>query len=226
MNLLLRNFLLLVLMLVAAGLAVAMRPTQKVAEQGPKIDLESMIPRSFGKWQEIKQTAGEVVNPQQTELLQKLYTQTLSRSYVSENGEAVMLSIAYGADQSDGVALHYPEVCYPAQGFQLLNLENGLLETDYGTIRVKRLMTALNNRSEPVTYWSILGSQVVQGGLDTKLTQLKYGFGGQIPDGLLFRVSSISSDAKAGYETQARFTRDLIAALPAGSRLKIAGLGG
>lgn len=226
MKLGLRNILLLVFMLAAAGLAVAMRPTQKISEMGPKIDLESMLPKSFGDWQEIEQTSREVINPQQTELLNKLYTQTLSRSYVNASGEVVMLSIAYGADQSDGVALHYPEVCYPAQGFQLIGVESGLITTDYGTIRVKQLMTVLNNRSEPVTYWSMLGSRVVQGGLDTKLTQLEYGFNGQIPDGLIFRISSITPDAKSGYETQARFARDLMVALPASSRLKLAGLGG
>lgn len=226
MNLWLRNFLLLALMLAASGLAVALRPTHKIADQGPKVDLEIMVPRSFGDWQELKQSSGQIINPQQTELLSKLYSQTLSRTYVNPEGATIMLSIAYGANQSDGVALHYPEVCYPSQGFQLLAIENALLTTDYGTIRVKRLMTALSNRSEPVTYWSILGNQVVQGGLDTKLTQLKYGFNGQIPDGLIFRISSITPDAKAGYETQARFTRDLMVALPASSRLKLAGLGG
>ena len=31
-----------------------------------------------------------------------------------------MLSVAYGMDQADDdVQLHYPEVCYPAQGCQL-----------------------------------------------------------------------------------------------------------
>ena len=33
-------------------------------------------------------------------------------------GRQIMLSIAYGEDQRDGMKLHYPEVCYPAQGFQ------------------------------------------------------------------------------------------------------------
>lgn len=221
-----RNIIVLLLMLISAGLAIAMRPTQKIAEMGPKIDLEAMLPKSFGDWRELEQPTREVVNPQQTELVNKLYTQTLSRSYVESSGAVVMLSIAYGADQSDAVALHYPEVCYPAQGFQLQSLENAVLVTDYGTLRVKRLMTAQGGRFEPVTYWAVLGSKLVQGGLDTKLTQLQYGFNGQIPDGLIFRISSITSDAKAGYETQARFTRDLMAALPASSRLKLAGLDG
>ena len=40
MNLWLRNFVLLMLMLAASGLALALRPTQKIADQGPAIDLK------------------------------------------------------------------------------------------------------------------------------------------------------------------------------------------
>jgi len=32
----------------AAGLAIAITPTSKIADQGPKIDLETMIPMLFG----------------------------------------------------------------------------------------------------------------------------------------------------------------------------------
>ena len=37
-------------MLAAAGLALAITPTSKIADQGPKIDLETMIPKQFGEW--------------------------------------------------------------------------------------------------------------------------------------------------------------------------------
>jgi hypothetical protein len=32
------------------GLAIAITPTHKLADQGPKIDLETMIPKQFGEW--------------------------------------------------------------------------------------------------------------------------------------------------------------------------------
>ena len=135
-----------------------------------------------------------------------------------------MLSIAYGVSQSDGVALHYPEICYPSQGFQLISSTPALLSTAHGDIPGKQLMARLGNRSEPVTYWSTLGDKVVQGGIKTKLAQLDYGFKGFIPDGLIFRVSSINMDANKGHEEQAAFVRDLMNALPASSRLRLAGL--
>jgi hypothetical protein len=36
-------------MLAAAGLAIAITPTSKVADQGPKLNLETMIPKQFGE---------------------------------------------------------------------------------------------------------------------------------------------------------------------------------
>jgi EpsI family protein len=212
------------LMLVTAVLAHTQRPTVYLADQRAKVALEELVPSQFGNWRELKQTAGQIINPQQTALLQKLYSQTLSRSYVNAQGTVIMLSIAYGASQSDGVALHYPEVCYPAQGFQLQSNQTVQIETKYGTIAGKRLMTNLGQRNEPVTYWSTLGDRVVQGGLKTKLAQLDYGFNGLIPDGLIFRVSSITRDTAKGHAEQTQFINNLIDALPPASRLRLAGL--
>jgi EpsI family protein len=219
-----KQWTLLAVMLVSALIAHALKPTQMLANQRGKVDLEQLLPSQFGGWTELKQSSGQIVNPQQTELLKKLYTQTLSRTYVNSAGTVVMLSIAYGANQSDGVALHYPEVCYPAQGFQLEDLRPATLVTDHGTIASKQLMTRLGKRSEPVTYWSTLGDQVVLGGLNTKLAQLKYGFDGVIPDGLIFRVSTIDIDMALGHANQAVFVKDLMSALPAPTRLRLAGL--
>jgi hypothetical protein len=34
-------------MLAAAGLAIAITPTSKIADQGPKLNLETMLPKQF-----------------------------------------------------------------------------------------------------------------------------------------------------------------------------------
>ena len=62
------------------------------------------------------------------------------------------------------------------------------------------------------------------GGKETKFEQLRYGFRGEIPDGLLFRVSSITPDAEAGYASQDEFIHQLVDALPNDARLRLAGL--
>lgn len=224
MNTTITKWIMLALMLATGAAAHLARPTAYLSDLRPKVELEDLIPKQFGAWRQLEQTNGQIINPQQSQLLKKIYTQTLSRSYVNPAGTVMMMSIAYGANQSDGVALHYPEVCYPAQGFQLQAMVPATLSTDFGSIAVKQLVTRLGNRSEPVTYWSTLGDTVVRGGIKTKLAQMDYGFKGFIPDGLIFRVSSIDRDADKAHDEQASFVKDLMVALPPTSRLRLAGL--
>lgn len=219
-----RNMVMAVLMLLAAGVAMAIHPTHRIADDGPAVVLENMIPLQFGDWKDEPQQTGHIINPQVKEKLDRIYTATLSRTYVNSAGDRVMLSIAYGADQSDAKQLHYPEVCYPAQGFQLTSNQAGELRTDFGSIPVRRLSTVLGMRTEPLTYWTTVGNKAVLGGKQTKLEQLKYGFKGQIPDGLLFRVSSIGTDVESNYALQTRFVNALLPALSESTRAKLAGL--
>ena len=219
-----QHLLLMGLMLFAAAVASALTPTVILADQRPKLDLEELVPRQFGEWRELPQSSAQIVNPQAAELLRKLYSQTLSRTYINSQGGIVMLSIAYGANQSDAVQLHYPEVCYPAQGFQLRANVKDTLETPHGVIPVKRLLATLGNRSEPITYWATLGDRAVYGGMETKLAQLQYGFKGQIPDGLLFRVSSITREIDAGYILHDHFVKEFVSALPSVNRARLTGL--
>ena len=214
-----------VLMATAAALATAMIPTRKIVDTLPRLNLEAAIPEEFGEWTLDKRAVGGVVNPQQTELLNKLYSQMLSRTYYNAQGYRIMLSIAYGENQRDSNQLHYPEVCYPAQGFQVTSNRKGLLSTALGQVPVKRLETNLSqNRYEPVTYWTTIGSQALTGGIDKKLAEMKYGLRGEVPDGLLFRVSSIDRDSEAAFAAQQRFIDQLLAVIPADVRPRIAGL--
>jgi hypothetical protein len=49
------------------------------------------------------------------------------------------------------------------------------------------------------------------------------GLKGLIPDGMLVRVSSIDSNRARGYEQQASFLEDLVAAVPPAGRDRIFG---
>lgn len=220
----LKRIVLLVLMLAAAAIALAMKPTEIMAMSRGKIDLETLVPKSFGAWKQLEQTSGQVVNPQQTAMLKAVYSQTLSRTYVNAEGLAVMLSIAYGENQSDGLALHIPDVCYPAQGFRVTGNLRGVMSTQLGTIQVSRLETEFGKRKEPLTYWTTIGNKVVQGGAARKLEQMRYGFQGQIPDGLIFRVSNITADSTMAYELQQQFVNELLAALPPDQRQFLSGI--
>jgi len=219
-----KNIVLMVLMLASAGLGAMLRPTQLMADTRGNINLETMIPVAFGDWRALQQSSAQIVNPQQLELLNKLYTQTLSRTYLHPNGSMVMLSIAYGTKQSDSLAVHFPDQCYPAQGFKVKSNQKAELSTPLGPVRVKQLETELGNRKEPVTYWSTIGNHLVQGGTESKLTQMQYGFQGQVPDGLIFRISSLSRDTPVAYKMQEQFVGDLLTALSPQQRQFFAGI--
>ena len=132
MSLKFKKLLLLVLMIAAASLGGILRPSISMADERTPIDLEAMVPLQFGEWRAEPQQSGYVINPQQRSMLEKLYSQTLSRTYVDPRGYRIMLSIAYGKNQSDALSLHKPEVCYPAQGFKL----HAKMDTEIGRAHV------------------------------------------------------------------------------------------
>ncbi|MDP3455234.1 exosortase-associated protein EpsI, B-type [Methyloversatilis sp.] len=214
-----------VLMMSAAAVATVMTPTRRIVDILPKLDIEASIPQRFGDWQIDTRSGGGVVNPQQTELLNKIYSQIVTRTYVNSEGYRIMLSIAYGEDQRDGNQLHYPEVCYPAQGFQVISNRKATLETSLGNIPVKRLESHLSQqRYEPITYWTTIGTQALTGGTTKKLAEMRYGLRGEIPDGLLFRISSIDRESAVAFAKQAQFVEQMLPALTPDVRARLAGL--
>lgn len=213
------------LMLASAGAAKVTTPTVRLSEVLPPLPLESVIPTRFGDWSQELQTPAQVVDPQLQDELKRIYTQIISRTYVNaRSGERIMLSIAYGRDQSDTTQVHYPEICYPAQGFQVTSNNKGVLNTADGAIAVRRLETNLDSqRYEPVTYWTTVGDRVVNNRIDKKLAEMHYGFQGEIPDGLLFRVSAINRDSAAAFRTEDAFVADMEKQLDRASRLRLMG---
>lgn len=220
------SLLLAALMAMAAVGGIAARPSTKAADRGQSISLEEVVPKSFGDWTELPDQGAQVVNPQTKELLDKLYSQILTRTYVNKDGYRIMLSMAYGDDQRGGLQAHKPEVCYPAQGFTLHQNDLGELPTQFGNIEVRRLRTSLGSRAEPVTYWFTVGDRVIKNKLEKRFEEIRLGLTGQIPDGLLFRVSSIDNDTKRGFIMQQRFAADLLAKVPPATRKRLSGLGG
>ncbi len=213
------------LMAAAAGLSHVMTPTVHLSEQRPEIQLDKVIPEQFGEWKVENNLAAAIVSPEREALIEKIYTQTLSRIYSNSKGERVMLSIAYGKDQRRGTEVHYPEVCYPAQGFELSGMRRDAVETLEGKITVNRLETNLSNqRYEPVTYWTIIGDQVTLGGTDRRIKELKYGFRGEIADGLVFRVSTIDRDTERAFQIQDVFVSALERALKPADKKWLMGL--
>lgn len=212
-----------VAMAATSALTGALTPKVKLADGARRFSLEQMIPASFAGWTVDATIVPLKPDPERQTMLEKLYDQTLSRTYVDRGGQRVMLSIAYGGDQSKALQLHLPEVCYVAQGFQMLKAGDGVLPTRFGRLPVKRLVARQNARNEPITYWITIGDKAVMSGIEQKLQRLAYGLSGKIPDGMLVRVSTIQADAGAAWRVQDRFVAQMLEALSAQDRARLLG---
>jgi len=212
------------LMLVASIGAILAKPTARLADER-SISLEQIVPKAFGDWREEPQRHVEVVNPQTQEILDRIYSQILSRTYVNQAGYRIMLSLAYGSDQRGQLQAHKPEVCYPAFGFAIEKNDTAQLSTPFGEIPVRRLYATLRARQEPVTYWFTVGDRAIQGKLQKRLVEIRLGMTGRIPDGMLFRVSSIDGDQARAYRNQDQFIVQLLQSVPPAERERLSGLG-
>ncbi len=213
----------LLLMTLAFAGAHAWRPTAHLADTRPKIELDTLFPKAFGDWVIDDRMPVQLVSPDTQAVLNKIYNQTLSRAYVNRKGDRIMLAVAYGGDQSDGTRAHRPEVCYPAQGFQILSSHSGQLRLADHTIPVRQLVASQGGRIEPITYWTIVGERIAVSGTEQKLAQLSYSTRGIIPDGMLVRVSSIDSDSTKAFGVQEQFLSEMALALPASQKTLVIG---
>ena len=209
--------------LLMSGAALAAPHLKPVHAEGAAPNLASLVPASFGDWSIDPAIVPVAPSAEVQAKLDRIYGATLSRTYVSSSGERMMLVVAYGGDQSDALKAHRQEVCYTAQGFSVSGIEQGRLQAAGREIPVTRMHAVLGDRSEPVTYWFTMGDRVVRGRLERLGMQLASGLHGAVPDGMLVRVSSLSSDPSAAYAAQQRFVGQLLGAVPADIATRLAG---
>lgn len=212
----------LALTVAAVAGAAVWRPHAHLADSRPPIELEALFPKAFGEWTLDESMPVQLVSPDAAAVLTKLYRQTLSRTYLGSRGR-IMLSVAYGGDQSDATRAHRPEVCYPAQGFEVRSGRDAAVPLPGGALPVRELVARQGGRNEPITYWLTVGERVTTTGTQQKLAQLAYSLRGVVPDGMLVRVSSIGNDEAQAFALQQRFVQQLAAALPAAQRAQVLG---
>lgn len=220
-----RALFLCALMISTALAAAALTPKELLAEKTPSIDLEAAIPLAFGDWQYDPSVAPVTPSPQQKETLEQIYDQTVNRTYVNSRGQRIMLSVAHGSAQNRKLRVHRQEVCYAAQGFQIKDIRQDDQTIAGVPVPLTRMIAVQGARTEPVTYWFTMGSYLVRSYLDRQMVQLKYAVSGYVPDGYLFRVSSIDADSAAAFESQMVFSRELIEKVSPQLRNKLLGSG-
>jgi len=186
--------------------------------------LDDTVPLEFGEWQVVSNGSLPIVNPQLSESLKNDYDETLARTYKSlVSGRYVMLSIAFGRDQSHEKQVHKPEVCYPAQGFSIDSVRKTSFEVAGRDIPVTTLHASRDARNEYVAYWIVEGDRVVRGALQQNFTRALLGIRGIREDGLLFRVSEISADQGSTIVLLQEFSNELVNAINPRAQKRFAG---
>jgi EpsI family protein len=149
--------------------------------------------------------------------MDRVYDDSLLRSYVREDGRQMMVAIAYDQVQREEDRVHRPEICYLAQGFTILSDEAVTLSLKEGVPRAieGRQMIAKNGgRLEAVSYWIRIGDTFTQNPWRSRLYVIQEGLAGRLHDGILVRVSEIIPnirDAPESFARQEKFLDDLVA---------------
>jgi len=204
--------IIVVLILFSLSIALTQWMTpKKVKLIANNMTLEEVIPKAFNTWKTVDTNKLAIINAEDDVLVNKLYSQVLERTYVNENGVIVLLSIAYGAEQRNDMLAHFPEVCYPAQGFNIDKTKVRQIKLLNKQVNVKQLTTQRSNRFEDVSYFVRVGDKIVATRADQKWESLKYGMQGVIPDGLIFRVSTIGE--KDSFKIHQNFLNQLFSNL-------------
>jgi len=212
-----------VAMLAAAALAYVMTPRHLMARTHDAFNIDAHIPRAFGDWAAVPGI--EAVRPPPDGLEAEIYNQEVSRAYVDKEGHIVMLVIAYGESQSDRLQLHHPEVCYTAQGFRVTRPVTSTFVWSPAAppIVLTRLIATREDRVEPISYWMRIGYDVTNSNWARNALKLEYGLRGWIPDGALFRVSTVGVSPDIAFKIQDKFIRDLLKEAPPDTRTFMVG---
>jgi EpsI family protein len=177
---------------------------------------DKIVPKQFGDWVEVTDAISSgIVDPEQQDALDNLYTQIVGRTYLHKpSGRKVMLSIAYGDNQTFSKQLHRPEACYSSQGFIIENLYEDVLKTSSFPISVNRMTGSQRSIIEQVTYFIRIGDKVISGPPSAlNFSRMGMGLKGYIADGLLFRVSEVTDDVKLANQINDQFIHDLLKTL-------------
>jgi EpsI family protein len=174
--------------LTAAGALTYLRTPVAVGQALKPAGFSAAIPSTVGGWTSRK--SAEVVLPPQDDS-NKLYENLETRVYEGPGLPSMMLLIAFSSIQQNDIQVHRPEVCYPASGYPIL--WSMPIEIGFGSVNVmgRELLADRGGLRERVVYWVRVGNAFPTNWAEQRTTMALQNLQGSIPDGALFRVSSI-----------------------------------
>jgi EpsI family protein len=210
-------------MAATAGVTLLRAPQRASTDAAPRLVLDRVFPTRAGDWV-LDGHADVFIRPADRQSkVYGIYDQVLERIYLGPGGVQVMLCVAYGGRQSDGLHVHRPENCYRGAGFEVSDLQRLDLRLADRTLLASHLQAQRPGRSEPITYWTVVGDRVENDPRAVNWIKLRAGLRGEVLDGMLVRVSTIDRNAERAYAVHARFADALVRAIDPGYRRHVIG---
>lgn len=206
-----RNLLIGGILLSASGIAFARQPEIAAAPVKSKA-FQALVPKQFGKWRSAE--SSDVILPPPDALRDRLYDNLVTRAYTAPGQSPVMLLLAYNNAQDGVLQVHRPEVCYPVGGFKLSETRNIPLTDGRYTIPANFFTAVGPDRVEQVAYYTRLGSAYPRTWAEQRLAVVRANLAGDIPDGMLMRVSLLGQNAALAQAELEEFATSFIAAAP------------
>ena len=195
----------------ASGIAYARQP-QVAAPILKKATFEKLVPDSFGGWMLFSD--GGVVLPPPDTLRDRLYDNLVTRVYQSPGAPLIMVLLAYNNAQDGVLQVHRPEVCYPVGGFQLSPTREIPVPLNGNSIPANIFTAEAPGRIEQVMYFTRLGTAFPRSWIEQRMSVIKANLAGDIPDGMLMRISVVGVDQQRATPILSEFTREFINASP------------
>lgn len=201
--------------LAAAGIAAWRLPHDPIDYLGAR-KLEDVIPKRIGPWS--FETSSGLVVPPEDQLSRTLYSQLLTRVYTDGANTPVMMLVAQSARETGVLQIHRPEVCYPAGGYHLSPLGQVDIAVPGGTLHAASLSATNDAVTEHMLYWTRIGDRMPRSWAQQREAVAIDNLVGKIPDAVLVRISTVSSDRDSALATLERFIEVLMGTLDASAR--------
>jgi len=201
-----RKLLLGLLFCSAAGAAAWRKPTRHVDYLGSG-ELEDVIPKTIGPWKFA--AASGLVVPPEDQLERAIYSQTLTRVY-SDGDNDIMLLLAQSGSETGILQIHRPETCYTAAGYHISPVTPHPVAVGSAVIPANSMDATTDGYTEHVLYWTRVGDEMPASWREQRIAVAEQNLRGLLPDAILVRISTVSSDSAAAWKMIDAFTRALI----------------
>ena len=190
-----------------AGVAAARQPSKNVDYLG-KAKLDEVLPVKIGRWTFVSNSG--LVVPPEDQLARALYSQLLTRTYMDEAGNGIMLLVAQSGSQSGILQIHRPEFCYTAGGYSLTPSVPHPVLLPGRELPALSISATREARTEQIVYWTRIGEHLPTSWTQQRLAVAMDNLKGYIPDAVMVRVSTYGNDKALALSEVDEFIRSLM----------------